>query len=327
MPEEVYKHIYRIEIPLPGNPLKSLNAYCILGGERALLIDTGFNQSECRAALMDGLHALGVDRRKLDICVTHLHADHAGLAASVADGPCTIWCSAGDGQCINATTQGAGVFVALCNIMLPHGFDPEELKSLCAAHPGRKYAPDAPLPFTFVTDGDTLGYNGYTLRICSVPGHTPDSFALYEARHGLFFSGDHILGDITPNITRWADVRDSLGDYLRSLEESARLDITLTLPGHRSIIHDTGARIRQIQAHHMKRLDEVRRILAEAGPINAYSVASRMTWAMRYASWREFPVPQKWFATGEALAHLDRLTALGEAVEERHGETSLFRKL
>ena len=49
MIEEVYKNIFRIEVPLPGTPLKSLNAYCIVGGERALLIDTGFNLPECRA--------------------------------------------------------------------------------------------------------------------------------------------------------------------------------------------------------------------------------------------------------------------------------------
>jgi glyoxylase-like metal-dependent hydrolase (beta-lactamase superfamily II) len=328
MPEEVYEGIYRIEIPLPRSPLKTLNAYCILGGERALLIDTGFNRPECHSALMDGLGALGVDRGKLDICITHLHSDHSGLAGIVAHGSDrTIWCSVGDGNFINAMPKGSDVRTSLFGAMLPHGFDPKEIEMLCTAHPGWKYAPASPLPFTFIKDGDSLVYNGYTLRVCSVPGHTPDSIALYEARHKLFFSGDHILGDITPNITRWSHARDSLGTYLLSLDETARLDITLTLPGHRSLIHDTRARIRQIQEHHSRRLDEVRGILADNGPMNAYSVASRMTWEMRYASWQEFPIPQRWFATGEALSHLDRLVALGEAMEETHGEDSLFRRL
>jgi hypothetical protein len=29
-----------------------------------------------------------------------------------------------------------------------------------------------------------------------------------------------------------------------------------------------------------------------------------MTWDIRYDSWNDFPVAQKWFATGEAISHL-----------------------
>ena len=54
-----------------------------------------------------------------------------------------------------------------------------------------------------------------------------------------------------------------------------------------------------------------------------YAVASRMTWSLRNIVWNDFPVSQKWFAMGEALAHLDRLVALGEAkcVEKEDGLT------
>lgn len=45
--------------------------------------------------------------------------------------------------------------------------------------------------------------------------------------------GDHVLFDITPNITDWWDVPDSLGDYLRSLDKIAAYPVTLPLPGHR----------------------------------------------------------------------------------------------
>ncbi len=48
-----------------------------------------------------------------------------------------------------------------------------------------------------------------------------------------------------------------------------------------------------------------------------------MTWDIR-GEWNDFPVPQKWFACGEALAHLDRLVVLGEAEEKAQGDIMLF---
>ena len=51
MIEEVAENIYRIEVRMPGNPLKALNSYFIRGDEQDLLIDTGFKLPECREDL------------------------------------------------------------------------------------------------------------------------------------------------------------------------------------------------------------------------------------------------------------------------------------
>jgi len=327
MIEAINDAIYKIDVPLPGTPLKSLNAYCIKGTDRHLLIDTGFNQEESFGPLTTALDELGIDRRRLDICITHLHADHSGLAPRLAaEASGTVWCSASDGQAINAFAQANDEDIYTFNAarMVPHGFSRQQIKDMMVSNPAVKFA--APfLTFTAVKNGDELRYGGCRLRVISTPGHTPDHIVLYEAKRRLLFAGDHILGSITPNITRWPDVRDSLGNYLHSLDMVSGLDIALTLPGHRALIKNTHERIKQIEAHHARRLAEVRRILAD-GPANAYTVASRMTWEMRYPSWEDFPVPQKWFATGEALAHLDRLVAIGEAEEQTQNRAVVFRR-
>lgn len=324
MPELIQDGLYRIEVPLPNNPLRMLNAYCIRGGDRHLLIDTGFNRPECLAAMTAALDELGVDRRKLDICVTHLHADHCGLAPDLVDGPdAAIMCSAGDGTAINGMHDRAAFRARLVESMRPHGFSAEELEEIGTRHPAANFGPGRAVDFTVLRDGDLLRYGGYALRVISVPGHTPDQITLYEPERKLYFSADHILGDITPNITRWPGVADSLGNYLRSLEAVLALDIVLTLPGHRSVIRDTPGRIRRLQAHHAARLDEVRRILGR-GETDAYTAASQMTWDMRGA-WPEFPTAQKNFAVGEALSHLDRLAALGEAEQTTRGDRAFFR--
>ena len=320
--------IYKIDVPLSNTPLKSLNAYFIKGQDRHLLIDTGFNEAKSREALNSALRELNVDRRRLDICITHLHADHSGLAAElIQESGGTAWCSAGDGRAVGGFTRRDKAVLEehFAVRMLPHGFSQQQIQELVVSNPAVRFSSPF-LPFTPIKDGDELRCGDYVLRVISTPGHTPGHIVLYEARRKLLFAGDHILKDITPNITRWEGVRDSLGNYLNSLTMVSRLDIALTLPGHRSLIENTQERIEQIQAHHARRLDEVRRILAE-GPANAYTVASRMTWDMRYASWEDFPVSQKWFATGEAMAHLDRLVAIGEAEELAHADGSvLFRR-
>ena len=49
--------------------------------------------------------------------------------------------------------------------------------------------------------------------------------------------GDHILGDITPNITFWDfAVGDSLGTYFKSLELVETLPIRYLFSAHRSLV-------------------------------------------------------------------------------------------
>ena len=82
---QIEENIYSIFVPLPDNPLKNLNAYFIRGeGGRNLLIDTGFRRDECREALLEGLSGLGARLEDTDICLTHLHSDHSGLAVEAA---------------------------------------------------------------------------------------------------------------------------------------------------------------------------------------------------------------------------------------------------
>ena len=38
--------------------------------------------------------------------------------------------------------------------------------------------------------------------------------------------------------------------------------------------------------------------------MTAFGVAARMTWDLKCDDWNDFPVAQRWFATGEAISHL-----------------------
>ena len=72
MTECISEGLYRIPVPLPGNPLRELNSYLLRGRERSLLIDTGFRQEEGRHALFAGLAELDVGGRPLGVASIHL---------------------------------------------------------------------------------------------------------------------------------------------------------------------------------------------------------------------------------------------------------------
>ena len=61
--EEVLPKIYRIEVPLPESPLRSVNSYVLKGKERNIIIDTGMNK-RVRDVMDAALKVLKVDRIK-----------------------------------------------------------------------------------------------------------------------------------------------------------------------------------------------------------------------------------------------------------------------
>ena len=76
--------LFRLEIPLPGNPLKAVNSYVFKTPDRNLIVDTGMNRPECLEAMMNGLRELDIDLSKTDLFITHMHADHSGLISHLA---------------------------------------------------------------------------------------------------------------------------------------------------------------------------------------------------------------------------------------------------
>jgi glyoxylase-like metal-dependent hydrolase (beta-lactamase superfamily II) len=307
MSQEITPGLFRLEIPLPESPLKYLNAYLIKGPQRNLLIDTGLNRSECLEAMLTGLRQLAVALERTDIFITHLHADHFGLVLKLATPDSRILFSRPEREIIE-NWEGFEPMIAYA---ARNGFPEAELRHALAKHPANRFGSDWVPDMSLLDDGDVVECGDYRFQCVTTPGHTMGHTCLYEASRQLLVAGDHILDDITPNIQCWSDEQNPLRHYLASLDKTDRLAVRLALPGHRRLIHDHRARIAQLKAHHFHRLDEIRRVLRDGG-LSAYQTASRMQWDIECDSWEQFPVTQKWFATGEALAHLRFLEEAGE---------------
>jgi len=303
MPEEIVPNLYRIEVPIPQNPLKAINSYVIKAGEHSLIIDTGMNRKECMDALSSGLKELSVDLNKADFFITHLHADHSGLVSTLATDTSTIYFNQADARM--------------------NGFPEDELQNAFQSHPGNRYSSRGKLDFNILKEGDTINIGDYLFECIETPGHTKGHMCLYEPNKKLLISGDHILIDITPNISLWSDDENPLSEYLVSLDKVYDLDAELVLPGHRRIFSNLKERIEELKHHHQTRADEVLSIL-QKGSKNAFQVASQMSWDLTYRSWEQFPIPQKWFATGETISHLKYLEDNGKIRREIKEQKIVF---
>jgi len=261
------------------------------------------------AALVSGLRECGVDLKQADFFITHMHADHSGLVSNLAEQGARIYFGEADAEIIRSSAPEH--WEKMIDLARKCGFPGEELEKAVGSHPGRRYSPDNSLNICVLKDGDMTSIGDYSFRCIETPGHTPGHICLYEPGKKIFICGDHILFDITPNITLSFEERNPLKEYLMSLDKVYDLDVELVLPGHRSIFRNQKGRIRELKQHHQARLKEVISILGK-GKQNAFQVASQMTWDIGYKSWDLFPPTQKLFAFGEAMAHLKYLEEAGE---------------
>ena len=322
MCEEILPNLFRLKIPLPDSPLKYLNSYVIKGPDRNLIIDTGLNRRECLEAMQAGLSTLGIDLKASDIFITHLHADHFGLVAKLATDTSHVYFSRPEKELIESW-EGFGPMIAYAG---QNGFPEDELQAALDKHPGAKFGSEWIPEMKLLEDGDEIRIGDYEFRCVVTPGHTMGHICLYEPDKKILVAGDHILIDITPNIQCWSDTQNPLKHYLASLEKVYSLKVELTLPGHRRLIENHQTRIEELKRHHADRLTEVLSIL-KAGSLNAFQVASQMTWDIDSESWDQFPVAQKWFATGEAISHLRYLEEEGQLVRNADGKITLYARV
>ncbi len=321
MIEQIQDHLWRIEVPLPGNPLKSINSYVIESDSRTLIIDTGLDRKECLDAILSGLDRVGVDLERTDFFITHMHADHSALVPKLARKSSKIYFNRPDAEVF----EGVSPWETILAYAGRNGFPEDELRAALENHPGYKHGVVEKPDFTFLDDGDPLEAGDYRFRCVMTPGHTKGHTCLYEPEKRILFSGDHILIDITPNIQCWRDGMNPLGEYLQSLDKVRGLDIGIVFPGHRRFIRDCKERVDELKRHHENRADEVLEVLSR-GTQSAYQIAAGMSWDLDYASWDQFPVAQKWFATGEAIAHLRWLEERGEVFSETEADKITFSR-
>lgn len=317
-PEEIMRGLWTFPIVLPNNPLKWLNCYVIKGenGGRNLLIDTGFDLPECKEALLCGMLMLGLQPEKTDVFLTHFHSDHTGNAPLLERLGCRLFMSREDGELFSSRKQEN---YSVIERIGQEGIPLRKIlkifqRDTAIVHINEHFHP------VLLQEKDVLSYGRFHFSCILTPGHTPGHMCLYDAENKVLILGDHVLFDISPNISSWTDNRDMLGLYLDSLRKVMDCDVVSVLPAHRNLPEiSLKERCLQLLDHHEERMAEIFRVIERHAGYTAYQTARKISWHVHAGSWSAFSPSQRYFAITETLAHLDCLCSRNRVHREKKG--------
>lgn len=256
MIKEIAADFYMITLPMPFR-LKHVNIYAIVHNGRMTLFDTGLNTPETFAVFDAGLKRIGRSIPDIDrIFVTHRHGDHCGMAARIRDlSGASILMSEADHAFIRIAGDQDRLIAELRSFYLRHGLGDEALSLL-----GSIFRSFSKMIGTFPLDqalhpGDVHTAGGRSFEVIAAPGHSIGQVCFFFRSEGILLAGDHILPDITPNLSPdlfQTDFRP-LNRFLSSLTEMQRLPVKTVYPAHGRPYTNYLERVTEIKAHHQER--------------------------------------------------------------------------
>jgi glyoxylase-like metal-dependent hydrolase (beta-lactamase superfamily II) len=314
-----HAQVRSITLPLPFR-LKAVNLYLLQCHSGHVLIDAGVNTPQALDALDRELRRLGVPWESIHtLFITHYHSDHCGLAATVRErSGATVYMSREDCDLLDDFFLHPEMIVGPKDFYIEHGMPEKTVRKLDAATASLM---ELILPFRpdrFYRQGEEIAQPPYSFMPIHTPGHTVGHTCLWEQTFGLLFAGDHVLGEITPNIAAHPanPLRDPLHSYLDSLAKLAPLKDVRTLPAHGPVIECLQDRISAIRWHHKERKRIILDVI-KAGPVSAHTISSRI-----------FPddldLLSQWMAFFETLAHLVTLESEGCVKRAHEGPRTAF---
>ncbi len=326
-PITVLPDLHQLAIPTPF-PVGPVNVYAARDPQRdgLTLVDCGPRTSLARAALDAGLAALGYSVRDVRrILVTHAHADHYGLAASlVSESGARVLTHPFNQPMLEAYVEERERRLAFYADLLRRSGVPDELCQF--VHHARRsigdYAESAPMSGD-LNDGDTVTLAGRAWQVIHTPGHSQGLVCLYEPQSRVLLSNDHLLRDISSNPVveppppGRAQREKSLVEYLGQLRRVAALDVSVAWPGHGEPIHAVSELVGQRVAFHAQRAGRILELFG-SHELTTYQIVRPL-----------FPTldPINFFlAISEVIGHLELLESEGHISQAEHDGVIVWQK-
>jgi glyoxylase-like metal-dependent hydrolase (beta-lactamase superfamily II) len=305
---EVADGIFWLRMPLPF-ALDHINLWLLADGESWTQVDCGYGDAATRSIWQTHFEKT-LQRRPLGrVIATHYHPDHLGNAAWLVDRfGCPLVMPQAEYLTAHMMANGSASYnnSAICELFRVHGMDEAQLEPMRGrGNHYRRGVPELPATYRRLIDGDVVAIGRQRWRSFAGYGHSPEHMALHCEEFGVCISGDMLLPRISTNVSVWASEPegDPLGRFLDSLAAFASLPPeTLVLPSHGLPFVGAAVRVAQLHAHHAARLAEL-----EAAAREPRSAAQLVPVLFR----RELDVQQRFFAMGEAIAHLNHLWHAG----------------
>ena len=301
---ELCHDLFQIELPLAGHSIGHVNVYVLRAPEGVLLIDTGWSTPEALSALGSGLSQLGYSPKDVTrVLLTHLHADHCGLAGTLQRRYGTeVGIHRLDAIQLTERYVAQEPYLRATRDWLREVSAPEEVTPFALEQvraQGRRFS--ACRPDFDLAEGERVAHGTFDLVVLHTPGHTPGSVSIYETRSKSLFAGDTIFArtGYSPTL-RPLGLSDPLTAYLGSIRRLRGLDVEIVLPGHGETFADLTRRIGELEARHAARSADVAS-LVQKSPLSIWAIAVGLR---RARAWTELSPSAQLSAVGEAYAYV-----------------------
>jgi glyoxylase-like metal-dependent hydrolase (beta-lactamase superfamily II) len=309
---EIHPGVFRLALPLPGKKPGPVNVYLFLGQNKTLL-DTG--SSRTVHILETALENHGLKFQDLDrLVITHGHLDHYGAARKILSAPgsrCRLAAHPGDlfriRTGLEAPVRHSFAFLRLM------GVPPALSASLLSIFVVFKTMAQSVEPDWLLNEGDTLLLGDCRCRVIHTPGHTRGSVSFHLPDQSLLFSGDHILGHITPNALVMFERRQSLpkrspqDEFYASIQKVEALAPRCVHPGHGGPMEDI---FEVTDMYRRTFTDRQRKILAlvQEGGMSVHDMARALF--VQNLRGKRYPL-ELYLAVSEVYTHVQALETLG----------------
>ncbi len=288
-----------------------------LGTGPIILIDAGYKFSGNLNYLEEKLKLGGFDFDDIEkIILTHGHVDHFGLVTSirkVAKRHIECFLHPDDRfQVSNKSFNNSFWNIEKEKFLIRCGVPDPEINNIKSDFTYFQNLADPINGFSYLKEGDHFSGNNYNLKVIHTPGHSPGSCCFYELNKKMLFTGDVIIGHITPNPFVETDKNllnlrgyQSLKAYMESLEKIRKLKPDYVFPGHGKPVENLSNLISFYFEHTQQRIDFIRNALQKRpGPI--YPLLTEI-----------FPDMHKedlYMAVSDLFSHMEILVSQGRAI-------------
>ncbi len=256
MIDQILPDLYRITLPMPFR-LRHVHGYALLHDGKVALFDTGMNIPETYRVLDEALATLGKTTKDIDrIFLTHFHADHCGIAGRLQEiSGASVYLSQSDEMRLQYNSRHEELIERARNFFLPQGLPLKAMDNLVKLMAVFR---KATVPFRVerhLEPRDSFTLGARTIEVIPAPGHTAGQMCFYFPGDGILLAGDHILPDITPNLS--PDIfrleYRPLRSFLDSLGAIRDLPVRMVYPAHGDAYPDLAKRVDEIREHHAER--------------------------------------------------------------------------
>lgn len=321
--QQLADDLFEIMIPYPYTHAL-VNTYLVRGNDRDLLIDCGGPDKEAHKLLVSCLNELGVDQSKLDVFLTHLHADHIG-------GLEALW------------HPGMRVFAGVSTLMKQHWANDNRFNLLFPMleefessrgnsvneeqdFPAAYYRVTIDPPITRLHEGNVLHWGKYSFKVLHTPGHERSELSLWDKEKGILFSGDALIKGTNSNMYPQDLEQDDVATYLAMINRIKQLSVRVAYVGHGSAMDHqefVDACDHAID-HHNRRIRDVLQVVKKE-----YRHLPEITYYFAYQGerrrWEKYPIAFHWNLMVEITAYLSHLVCIGAVEICRENGNLLYR--